>query len=99
MAAQKAIETLPRTEEGKPANPPVMRSDNGGCYVSKEFRVAPKENGLDHRRIQPHCHEENGLIERSNRTIRESLEEHDLSNQIDVERAIAVLIRRYNDVR
>jgi transposase InsO family protein len=99
MAAQKAIETLPKNEEGKPGNPPVMRSDNGGCYVSKEFRVALKENGLDHRRIQPHCPEENGLIERSNRTIRESLEEHDLSNLIDVELAIASLIRRYNDVR
>jgi hypothetical protein len=73
-AAQKAIETLPKGSDGKPAVPPEIRSDNGSCYVSKEFRIVLTENGLGHHRIHPHCPEENGLMERANRTLREGLE-------------------------
>ena len=50
---------------------PVIRSDNGSGYISKEFQVVLKENGLGHQRIKPHCPEENGMIERANRTLRE----------------------------
>ncbi len=38
LAAQKAIETLPEGPDGKPAVTPLIRSDNGSCYISKEFR-------------------------------------------------------------
>ena len=53
MAAQKAIETLPKGPDGKPSATPEIRSDNGSCYISKEFRVVLTENGLGHHRIQP----------------------------------------------
>jgi hypothetical protein len=61
--------------------------------------VVLKENGLTHRRIQPHCPEENGLIERANRTIREGLEEEDPSNYLELLRVLAKLTRRYNHER
>jgi transposase InsO family protein len=37
---------------------PEIRSDNGSGYISKEFKVVLKENGLDHHPIKPHCPEE-----------------------------------------
>jgi putative transposase len=99
LAAQKAIETLPKSLDGKPLVMPEIRSDNGSCYVSKEFRVVLQENGLGHHRIQPHCPEENGLMERANRTLRESLEGEDLTDLLTAERVIARLVRRYNEER
>jgi putative transposase len=99
LAAQKAIETLPKGPGGKPLVTPLIRSDNGSCYISKEFRVVLQENGLGHHRIQPHCPEENGLMERANRTLRESLDGEDLTDLLTAERVIARLVRRYNEER
>ena len=99
LAAQRAIESLPKGPEGKPAAPPEIRSDNGSCYVSKEFRVVLQENGLGHHRIRPHCPEENGLMERANRTLREGLEGEDLSDLLTAGRVIERVVRRYNEER
>ena len=99
VAAQAAIETLPKGPDGKLLVTPEIRSDNGSGYISKEFRVVLKENGLEHRRIQPHCPEENGLIERANRTLREGLEGEDPSNYLELQRVLARLRRRYNEER
>jgi transposase InsO family protein len=98
-AAQKAIETLPKGADGKPANPPEIRSDNGSCYISKEFRVVLQENGLGHHRIQPHCPEENGLMERANRTLREGLDESSPTNLLEAESLMNRIVGRYNEVR
>jgi putative transposase len=99
LAAQRAIETLPKGLQGGPLISPEIRSDNGSGYISKEFRVVLKENGLTHRRIQPHCPEENGLIERANRTLREALEGEELSNYLELEQILIKLRRRYNEAR
>ena len=99
LAAQRAIETLPKGPDGRPLITPEIRSDNGSGYISQEFRVVLRENGLTHRRIQPHCPEENGLMERAHRTLRESLEGEELSNYLELERVLARLRRRYNQER
>lgn len=99
LAAQAAIETLPVGPDLRPVTRPEIRSDNGSGYVSKEFRVVLMENGLTHHRIQPHCPEENGLMERANRTLREGLEGEDLSDYLTATAAMARLVRRYNDER
>jgi putative transposase len=99
LAAQAAIDTLPKGADGKPLDKPVIRSDNGSGYVSKEFKVVLKENGLDHHRIRPHCPEENGLLERSNRTIREQLEGEELKNLVQAQSVFRRIIRRYNEER
>jgi transposase InsO family protein len=99
LAAQSAIDKLPKGPEGLPLERPTIRSDNGSGYVSQEFRVVLKENGLDHQRIKPHCPEENGLMERANRTIREHLEGEELKNLVQAQGVFARIIRRYNEER
>lgn len=99
LAAQAALETLDKTWEGKLVSPPEIRSDNGSCYLSRDFRAVLEEHGLAHQRIKPHCPEENGLVERSNRTLREALEEMDLSDRQQAEEALAKIIRWYNNER
>jgi len=37
----------------------------GSAYISREFGVVLDHYGLSHRRIKPHCPEENGLMERA----------------------------------
>jgi putative transposase len=98
-AAQAAIDTLPRGEDGKPAEKPEIRSDNGSGYISKEFKVVLKQNGLGHHRIKPHCPEENGLIERMHRTLREELDGEALTNLLEAEKVFARVVRRYNQER
>jgi transposase InsO family protein len=98
-AAQAAIDTLPQGEDGKPVAKPLIRSDNGSGYISKEFKVVLKENGLGHHRIKPHCPEENGLIERLHRTLREELDGEDLKNLLEAKKVFGRIVRRYNEER
>jgi putative transposase len=97
--AQKAIEQLPKNEDGSLKQRPVIRSDNGSCYISQEFRLVLKENGLTHHRITPHCPEENGLMERANRTLRESLECEPLENLVEARKVMNRHVKRYNHER
>ena len=99
MAAQAAIETLPRGEDGPPQQKPELQSDNGSGFIAREFLLVLKEHGLGHHRIRPHCPEENGVIERSFRTLRETLEGHELTNLPEAERVLARLVRWYNEER
>jgi transposase InsO family protein len=98
-AAQAAIDTLPKREDGMPIDKPEIRSDNGSGYISKEFKVVLKENGLTHHRIRPHCPEENGLIERMHRTLREEMDGESLRNLLEAERVLGRIVRRYNEER
>jgi putative transposase len=99
LAAQAAIETLPRGEDGLPRERPEMPSDNGSSFIAREFLQVLKEHGLGHHRIRPHCPEENGTIERSFRTVREALEGEDLTNLLEAERVLGRLGRWYNEER
>ena len=98
-AAQSAIDTLRKGEEGGPLDKPEIRSDNGSGYISKEFKMVLQENGLGHHRIKPHCPEENGLIERLHRTLREELDGEALTNLLEAERVFGRVVRRYNEQR
>jgi putative transposase len=99
LAAQAAIETLPKGAEGLPVERPEMQSDNGSGYIAREFLVVLKENGLGHHRITPHCPEENGVIERAYRTLREALEGEELRNLLEAEKVLARIVRWYNEDR
>ena len=57
------------------------------------------EHELSHHRIKPHCPEENGLMERANRTIDEALEGEELTDYLQAVKVIARLIRWYNEER
>ncbi len=99
LAAQAALETLPVDAEGRLVETPQMRSDNGSCFISREFGGVLEEHGLIHRRIKPHCPEENGVLERAQRTLGEALEEEELTDHLQAVRVIRGLVRWYNEQR
>jgi len=99
LAAEAALETLARNEAGELTVKPDIRSDNGSGYVSREFGGVLDEHGLSHQRIKPHCPEENGLIERAQRTIGEALEDEEVENYQQAVRVIAKVITWYNQQR
>jgi transposase InsO family protein len=99
LAAQSAIDTLPKGADGKPAATPVIQSDNGSGYLAKEFRQVLDENGLGHHRITPHCPEENGTMERMYRTVREHLEEVELTSLPQARVVLATMVAWYNGER
>jgi putative transposase len=99
LAAQAAIETLPRDEDGAIREKPAIRSDNGSCYILREFGGVLDEYGLHHRRIKPHCPEENGTMERANRTLEESLAGEEMNHFLEGKVVLARMVRWYNEER
>ena len=99
LAAQAAIDTLPKDEHGQPTVTPVIQSDNGSGYIAKEFRQVLNENRLTHHRIRPHCPEENGTMERLYRTVREQLEEVELTSLPQARAVLSQMVAWYNDER
>jgi putative transposase len=99
LAGQAAIDQLRKGVDGKPIDKPVIQSDNGSGYIAREFLLVLKENGLSQHRIKPHCPEENGTMERANRTLRERLEEEELTDQLQAKDKLAQVIRWYNEKR
>jgi len=99
LAAQAALETLPRGKDGRVLVRPEIRSDNGSGYISKEFHGVLEHHGMSHHKITPHCPEENGIMERANRTLREALEMEELTDRYQAEEALSRIVRWYNDER
>lgn len=99
LSALAAIETLPKGTDGLPVERPVIQSDNGSGYIAREFLLVLKEKGLSQHRIKPHCPEENGTMERANRTLRERLEEEELTNLLQAQDVLKRVVRWYNEER
>jgi putative transposase len=99
IAAQAALQTLPLDNEGRATVQPTIRSDNGSGYISKEFGSVLEYHRLAHNRIRPHCPEENGVIERANRTLREKLDELELKSRSEAQDALSSIMEHYNTVR
>jgi transposase InsO family protein len=78
---------------------PEIQSDNGSSFIAREFLLVLKEHGLGYHRIRPRCPEENGVIERSFRTLREALDGEELTNLLEAGRMLARLVRWYNEKR
>ena len=47
----------------------ALRSENGGEYVSNEFKKFCASKGIRRELIAPHNPQQNGVAERNNRTI------------------------------
>ena len=58
-------------EKGKPLK--CLRSDNGGEYTSNVFKSNCFEKGIRHEKTVPGTPQQNGVIERMNRTIVEKI--------------------------
>ena len=69
LEAQTAIEILRKDSKAEP----VMQSDNGSSCIAKEFKMVLGENSIKQKFIKPHTPEQNGIVERANKTMRESL--------------------------
>ena len=99
IAAQAALEKSQPAQEGRMPVRPEIRSDNGSAYISKEFHGVLEHHGLSHHKITPHCPEENGIVERANRTLREALEMEELTNRYQAEDALTRIVNWYNQER
>lgn len=61
------FKALVEKQTGK--NIKILRSDNGGEYVSHAFDMYLKSNGIQHQTTIAYTPEQNGVAERANRTI------------------------------
>ena len=63
----------------------TLRSDNGGEYISKEFKKFCQEEKIFQQFTVPHTPEQNGIAERHcrsiNNMVRSMLEESELGNK------------------
>ena len=64
----------------------TLRSDNGGEYVNEDLQTHLATNGIRHETCAPYTPQQNGVSERSNRTLMESarsiLQEKDLPRDL-----------------
>ena len=67
----KNFVALVKTKTGRPIE--TLRSDNGGEYTSNELEAWLKSEGIRHETCVPKTPEQNGVAERYNRTITESM--------------------------
>lgn len=84
----------------KPAPGLLLRSDNGLVFSSKQFRLSALKNGCLQEFITPYTPEQNGMIERWFRTLKEECvwlkNFEDLS---EANRDIGDFINHYNQHR
>lgn len=93
--AQAAIDRL---RKGFIAEP-VIQSDNGSSYIAMEFKIVLRENHLTQKLIRPHTPEQNGIVERANKTMREALVPVILVDYEQARSATSAIIDHYNNQR
>lgn len=77
-----------------------LRSDNGLVFTSKTYTGLIKSYGLEQEFITPYTPQQNGMVERLIRTIKEQCVYHHRFESIrNAERIIADWIKFYNDKR
>jgi putative transposase len=76
---------------------PVVRSDNGLIFQSRRFRAACRDYRLTQEFITPYTPEQNGIIERFFRSLKEEcVWQHRFKNFIEAKAAIRQWIEWYN---
>jgi putative transposase len=79
---------------------PVVRSDNGLIFQSRQFRAACRFYRLDQEYITPYTPEQNGLIERFFRSLKEEcVWQHTFTNFTEAKIIITNWIQWYNEER
>ena len=95
LEAQIAIENLRKDSLASPE----IQSDNGSAFISQDFKIVLSSNGLIHKRIHPHTPEQNAIVERANKTVREELSPVIMTDYQDAKREISRIVRWYNNER
>jgi putative transposase len=79
---------------------PLLRSDNGLIFQSRRFRAACKDYRLRQEFITPYTPEQNGMIERFFRSLKEEcVWQHSFPSFAEARRAVRRWIGWYNDAR
>lgn len=98
--AERALEEacLARFGTLRPTGPtPVVRSDNGLIYQSRRFRPACRDYRLGQEFITPYTPEQNGIVERFFRSLKEECAwQHVFRNFAEARHEITAWIRGYN---
>ena len=101
--AERALEEacLERFGTLRPAGAtPVVRSDNGLIYQSRRFRAACRDYRLTQEFITPYTPEQNGIIERFFRSLKEEcVWQHNFTSFDHARRELTAWIRWYNEER
>jgi putative transposase len=78
----------------------LLRSDNGLVFTSRTYTRIVRSYGLRQEFITPHCPQQNGMIERVIRTLKEQcVHRHRFETQQHASRVIGEWIRFYNTRR
>jgi len=101
--AERALEEVCLARFGtlRPAGPtPTIRSDNGLVFTARRFRAACRDYRLSQEFITPYTPEQNGMIERFFRSLKEEcVWQHNFADFPEARAAIATWIRWYNEGR
>lgn len=101
--AERALEAacLARFGTLRPVGPtPLLRSDNGLIFQSRRFRQACREYRLQQEFITPYTPEQNGLIERFFRSLKEEcVWQHQFRSFSEARDVINRWVRWYNEGR
>ncbi len=85
---------------GRVPTPFLLRSDNGLVFTSRDYTALVRSYGLRQEFITPHCPQQNGMVERVIRTLKEQcVHRHRFETLQHASRAIADWIQFYNHRR
>ncbi|XUP28168.1 integrase core domain-containing protein [Xanthomonas axonopodis pv. vasculorum] len=85
---------------GRVQEPFLLRSDNGLVFTSGDYTRLVRRYGLTQEFITPHCPQQNGMVERVIRTLKEQcVHRHRFKSQTHALRVIADWIAFYNQQR
>jgi len=85
---------------GRVNRPFLLRSDNGLVFTSRDYTRMVHSYGLKQEFITPHCPQQNGMVERVIRTLKEQcVHRHRFETQQHASRVIADWIAFYNHRR
>ncbi len=99
MTGDTIGEATRRAFEQTGKTPNAIQSDNGSCYISSEYRTLLSRAQVEHRRIHPHCPNENAEIERYHRTLRELVDPDDANDFQELGELVKERIDYYNYTR
>jgi putative transposase len=85
---------------GRVSKPFLLRSDNGLVFTSRNYTRLVRSYGLQQEFITPHCPQQNGMVERVIRTLKEQcVHRHRFESQQHATRVIGDWIQFYNHRR
>ena len=85
---------------GRVSEPFLLRSDNGLVFTSRSYTALVRSYGLRQEFITPHCPEQNGMVERVIRTLKDQcVHRHRFETLQHASRVIGDWIGFYNNQR